>query len=235
MGGATTRSSSTRTAPAIPTSQSSYVFQNSYVYDAFGRVVTRTYPDTEVFDFVYDGLRLTAIEAVSGLPGNELFDILMSASYDPLGRTVQLDVGETLGGSPAAVLARTYDPQTARLVGMTATGRNASPANLDLTVSFDGLGRLESQSGSYGATALGTRSFTYDGLGRLQTATGPWEQPEGNPNPVSWTYAYDPLGNLREQTSDNPDPATDYVRSLDETTWVEPGTRPDVQVDGGAG
>jgi hypothetical protein len=44
-----------------------------------------------------------------------------------------------------------------------------SSAPLDLSVSFDGLGRLSSQTGTLGSEPV-SRSYTYDGLSRVKSA-----------------------------------------------------------------
>jgi RHS repeat-associated protein len=70
---------------------------------------------------------------------------------------------------------------------------------MDQTSSFDGLGRLTQQGGTFEGEPI-ARSYGYDGLGRLVSATGPWEQPQTSGS-VDWTFAYDPLGNLRTLAS----------------------------------
>ncbi len=69
---------------------------------------------------------------------------------------------------------------------------------LDLDVDFDGLGRLVDMQGSTGPETL-DRQFTYDGLGRLETASGPWRTELGDLTKHTWTYSYDPLGNLAKR------------------------------------
>ncbi len=78
-----------------------------------------------------------------------------------------------------------------------------SSAPLDLIVDFDGLGRLRAQSGTVGEEPV-ERSYTYDGLSRLVSAVGPWEKARGATENVTWSWAYDALGNLRSQTSSRP-------------------------------
>lgn len=75
-----------------------------------------------------------------------------------------------------------------------------SSAGLDLTVGFDGLGRLTSQTGTLGSESV-NRTYTYDGLSRLMSAVGPWEKGTGATGSVTWSYTYDALGNLRQQAS----------------------------------
>ena len=156
--------------------------------------------------------RHASSEEFRGRIGRTVYESVASGASDASRPPVRLDVGNTLGdGTPAAMLERSYDSTTARLTQIRVTGRTDPPATpaLDLGLVFDGPGRLQSQSDSFSA------SFEYDGLGRLREATGPWEQPQGNANDVTWTYSYDALGNLRAQTSDNPDTGTEYPRTWD--------------------
>jgi len=185
-----------------------YVFTDTFRYDALGRITTRQFPDGEAFTHVYDGTRLSAIQGAE-------FDILMNAEYDALGRTCSLEIGDTDAlptGTPAATVERRYDAVTGRLTELQVAGRGDSSApSLELEVAFDGLSRLIRQPGSQSGSELVERGFSYDGLGRLVSASGPWEQPQGNPDAVTWTYRYDPLGNLRTQTSSS---------QLYERTWA---------------
>lgn len=75
----------------------------------------------------------------------------------------------------------TYDAANARLTRVRGMVGAATP--VDLTVAFDGLGRLSAQTGTLGAESV-NRSFSYDGLSRLKTATGPWEKATGAPGNV---------------------------------------------------
>ncbi len=172
-------------------------FGQVFVYDELDRVKSRLFPDGETFNYTYDGLRLTAISAD---PANPAFKgkVLKSADYDALGRMKTIAVGETTGGATLVTNTYTYDATHARLTRVQGVVPSSTP--LDLTVAFDGLGRLTSQTGTLGAEAV-SRSYTYDGLSRLKTAVGPWEKATGATGAVTWTYSYDALGNLRGQTS----------------------------------
>ena len=104
-----------------------------------------------------------------------------------------------------------YDATHARLTRVQGAVPGSTP--LDLFVTFDGLGRLVSQSGTLGPESV-SRSYSYDGLSRLQTAVGPWEKPSGESGNVTWSYSYDALGNLRGQTSSRSDQRTwSYVHA----------------------
>ena len=130
--------------------------------------------------------------------------------------------GRCLGADQAAVAAAVASGTGALQKCLAARPWNLpSSAPLDLFVGFDGLGRLTSQTGYLGAVPV-SRSYAYDGLSRLTTAVGPWEKATGATTSVTWTYAYDALGNLRQQTS-NRAPAS----LADDRTWsYEHATKP---------
>ncbi len=123
----------------------------------------------------YDSVRLVRIDSglSSVVPRS-------SASYDALGRPTQLEVGERMVGvsqtSPAASIDYEFQSPGARLSKILSKRypNGSGTTVMDMTTSFDGLGRLTDQSGSFEGQTL-ARSFGYDGLGRLQTAAGPWE------------------------------------------------------------
>lgn len=127
------------------------------------------------------------------VPSPELCDVDGDASCDPTDFFVIM----------AALSSGSADLQHCPA---TQPANTPSSEPLDLIVSFDGLGRLTSQSGSLGGESV-SRSYSYDGLSRLRTAVGPWEQGRGESEAVTWTYAYDALGNLRSQTSSRPSSA----------------------------
>jgi hypothetical protein len=173
--------------------------------DALDRLAYRDFPEGSTLQWIYDGARLVRIE--SGL-SNVI--PLSSASYDALGRPTQLEIGERLISgsqtSPAASIDYEFSATTARLSRILSKRHPDAGAStvMDMTTTFDGLGRLTDQGGTFEGQTL-NRSFGYDGLGRMQTATGPWEPGGGS---STWTHAYDPLGNLRSLSS-----STSYTRS----------------------
>ena len=173
-------------------------FRNEFSWDPVGRLATRVFPDGETYSYRYDGLRHVGIDGP--------VRVLLGAEYDALGRPTELEVGalDPLVASPVATLSYSYDPDTGRLQAMRGVATDvAGPPALAVDLEFDGLGLLVAQDGAYGASPLGRRSFEYDGLGRLARAEGPWEKFRGNGGSVSWDFEYDPLGNLRRQTSSN--------------------------------
>jgi RHS repeat-associated protein len=89
---------------------------------------------------------------------------------------------------------------SSKLSELGARDLSGSDTVMDLELEFDGLGRLVQQTGLLPDAAIG-RAFSYDGLGRLKTALGKWEKARELSNPVAWTFRYDPLGNLRSQSS----------------------------------
>ncbi|MCP4002884.1 MAG: hypothetical protein GY725_01685 [bacterium] len=97
------------------------VFENSLSYDDLGRVIARTFPDDEVFHFVFDGLRLAEIYGDSS---NSAYSraVLRNAEYDPAGRIRNFEVGEVAStGAPSAAFSYTTDPLSRRLSGIQVT------------------------------------------------------------------------------------------------------------------
>jgi hypothetical protein len=68
-------------------------------------VTRRSFPDDDVFDYRYDGIRLVSIVAATA---NSAFKgaVLKSADYDALGRMKRLEVGQ--GAGSAALLTNSY-------------------------------------------------------------------------------------------------------------------------------
>jgi RHS repeat-associated protein len=204
------------------------VFENRYEqYDELGRPHLRTFPDGLDFRYDYDGLRLTGIYSQPGeYDGFYQGWVFQQPTYDALGRLTALGIGDVSGASnteaPVGLLEWEYDPTSGRLSSMKGSKYGGtSPIQLwDLAYQVDGLGRLLSRSGLYMGESL-VESFAYDKLGRLVTAYGPWEQPQGNPDPVTWTFQYDPLGNLYRQLSSNGG-ATSYTRWWKQTDYENP-------------
>ncbi len=156
-------------------------FGQVFVYDELDRVKERLFPDGETFDYSYDGLRLTTILADAANPAFK-GTVLKAADYDALGRMKTIEVGAAAGGATLVTNTYSYDATNARLTRVQGVVPSSTP--LDLTVAFDGLGRLTSQTGTLGAEAV-SRSYTYDGLSRLKTAVGPWEKPTGATSAVT--------------------------------------------------
>jgi RHS repeat-associated protein len=183
---------------------SALTFNNSYTYDPLDRVKTHVFPDASSFSWTYDATRLTRIAhatATNKVP-------LSGASYDALGRPTQLKIGGRLISSteyPAATVDYEFGATTARLSRVLSKRYPSGTATtvMDMTTTFDGLGRLTTQGGTFEGQTI-NRSYAYDGLGRMTTATGPWQSSSNS----TWTHTYDPLGNLRSLSS-----TTGYTRS----------------------
>jgi RHS repeat-associated protein len=165
--------------------------EQRFDYDELGRLRSRTFPDGETYRYGYEGLALARIERA----GDPLV-VLAGVEYDALGRPLRIRLGSD--GPDAVELERSYAAATGRLARLRARTSGGEEAfRTDLVL--DGLGRLLEQDGFDAAHPL--RSFGYDGLGRLVRATGRYELPQGEPGSVTWSYAYDALGNLRAQRS----------------------------------
>lgn len=149
----------------------------TYVYDALGRKITETYPDSSVLTTAYCG-GSTLVTDPTGK--------WRRSRTDGLGRLVEVDEPN----SPGASVNSNGCPGTGEPIWVT-------------NYAYDGLGNLISvlQNGSH------ARSFTYDSLSRLLCASNPENSfaacPTGATNtytPGTTGYTYDTNGNLRTKT-----------------------------------
>ncbi len=152
----------------------SYVMSQSY--DALGRVVSQTFPDSETVTYAYN-------EAgwLSAVPG-----YVTSLSYNARGQRTQM---QSANGVTATW---TYDPTTFRL--SQAQAANGATALQNLTYAYDAGGLITSITDSLWT---GSRTFGYDPLGRLLSASGPFGPLIGGlPGQTAQTYSYDATGNI---------------------------------------
>jgi hypothetical protein len=146
-------------------------------------------------DGIDDGCQCGDVDASGRVTTDDAFAILMQG-FDPapLAKPELCDVnGDTRCDANdfyEVLVASWSGSGDLQHCAATLAGNTPSSAPLDLTVSFDGLGRLTSQMGQLGTEPV-SRSYTYDGLSRLKTAMGPWEKGRGNSDPVTWSYMYD--------------------------------------------
>jgi RHS repeat-associated protein len=176
----------------------------SYSYDAAGRILTATAPDTGVTTYTYD-------DAGSVKTRRDDNQHTTTYVYDDAGRLASETGPDPDGGGPqsAPVTSYTYDPNGNRLTmtdpngnatgtagdGVTTYGYDRanrltsidySDQTSDVSFTYDGVGnRLTMADGS------GTETRSYDGLDRLLTVT------RGS---NAFSYLYDGAGNVTRRT-----------------------------------
>ncbi|MBI3108218.1 MAG: RHS repeat protein [Candidatus Rokubacteria bacterium] len=152
----------------------SYVMSQSY--DALGRVVTQTFPDSETVTYAYN-------EAgwLSAVPG-----YVTSLTYNARGQRTQMQAAN------GVIATWTYDPTTFRL--SQAQAANGATALQNLSYAYDAGGLI---TGITDSLWTGSRTFAYDPLGRLLSASGPFGPLSGGlPAETAQTYSYDATGNI---------------------------------------
>jgi len=174
--------------------------------------------DTSAPDGIGNACQCGDVDASGRVTMDDAFAILTQGfSLTPLARPDLCDVNGDTVCDPndffAVMNALPPGSGDLQLCPASLPGNVPSSAGLDLTVEIDGLGRLTEQSGWLSGEPV-DREYTYDGLSRLLAARGPWEKSRGWSDPVTWTYSYDALGNLRSQVSTESPPW-----SSDHRTW----------------
>jgi RHS repeat-associated protein len=160
-------------------------------YDAFGRILTQTYPSTsnctgEILTYSYNAMG--TLEAVAtSLGGNYINSIAYTAS----GQVNETVLGNTI------VSQSCYNANTLRITavraypGVVQSCVTTDPANSRLNLKYtqyDSAGNIKQV---VDATRSETLNFTYDDLDRLLSVTT-----TGGSSPYSQSYGYNPIGNL---------------------------------------
>jgi RHS repeat-associated protein len=150
-----------------------------YVYDAADRVVTLTYPNSEVVSTTFN-LRGLPTQIRSQTYG---VNYLASASYNALGQPLQQSWGNT------RVTSYTYDPRTFRMQQIQVSGNL-----LDLRYGYDRVGNVAAITDTFNANQVQT--FGYDARDRLTWAR---TNTVGN-GQYTEAYGYDRMGNIITRT-----------------------------------
>jgi RHS repeat-associated protein len=175
----------------------------NYTYDALGRVLTATLPDSSVSQTAYHGLSVTETNAnnqTRTVTKNARGDVasvtdaaghMMTYRYDPLGKL--LTTTDALGN----VVSATYDTR----------GRKISSSDPDMgtwSYSYDTLDELVSQTDAKSQTT----TFVYDKLGRKTQRIEP-------DMTSAWTYDSAPMGKGQlASTSITAGPGAGYQRTF---------------------
>jgi RHS repeat-associated protein len=141
-------------------------------YDSVGRPSTTTYPGGEQVTTGYDA---------AGRP-DSLRPYVTSATYDPGGRLIDLQLGD---GSDNRYTY--YGDGTGRGWLTSITDQSSTGASLyQTTITHNPNGTIASESSAAGSASSTTLSYGYDALNRLTSVAG--DTPA--------TFTYDPAGNI---------------------------------------
>lgn len=176
-------------------------FATGFAYDAMDRMTQVLYPDGDRCLYTYNSGAF--LESATGGPGGQV--LLESATYEPTGQRASCNYGN------GTTTSYGYDDR-ARLVSL----RTSSPLGGDLisySYEYDpasnttGITDLRPFDGPNGVPADSPRrnsqQYEYDDLDRLTRARyTPTSADQATLGTIN--YAYDAIGNMLSQTSDNP-------------------------------
>jgi RHS repeat-associated protein len=195
------------------TSENSYGRTLSYQYDLAGNRTRLTYPDSTYIQYTYDLLNRMNQVKLNGATQ------LAQFSYDNLGRTTAISRGNS---TSTTYTYNSTSPNYTLAQDVAGTGQD-----LTLGYNFAPSGQLDTRTVSNNSYAYGTpslsRSYTPDGLNRYASVAGTSYSYDGRGNltsdgsrtfaydldnrlttvsgSTSLTFAYDPLGRLRQTVS----------------------------------
>ncbi len=177
-------------------------------YDAAGRVVKELLPTAagswsslRVDSFVYtnDGL---VYEAITADPSNDGLTVQTISQYDADGNLLSASDPIRVGSNPTNFTTYAWSLDGLNTSIIDPAGPNGQPHTS--AQGYDAAGNVISASDSYGATTQ--TAYSPNNLKILVTAPGGGVQPGGqttNNSPISTSYIYDAVGNLRTGVSAN--------------------------------
>jgi RHS repeat-associated protein len=150
-------------------------YQLLFTYDAFGRVLSQTYPTGEVLNYSYNAMG--ALESVSGAN-----PYLTNADYNANGQITSMALGN------GVTTLNDYYPLSLRLKSSVSSVIPASPV-LNLQYNYDNGGNIKQITDG---TRNEITTYQYDHLDRLTTATAT------NNSGIAYarTWGYDLVGNI---------------------------------------
>lgn len=149
------------------------------VYDALGRVTSKTFPDGETVTYTFNDAGW-----LSAIPG-----YLSGITYNARGQQTQLQFAN------AVTSTRSYSSSRFWLETIATSAPSASHQNLTFT--HDPAGNITQITDPLWT---GSRTFSYDALNRLISASGPFGTSSGGvPTQTSETYLYDAIGNILQK------------------------------------
>ena len=198
-----------------------YTNQITFTYDSFGRMLTLTYPDTEVVTWGYDhGGRVVSANGHKTTPNpqhpyeNPNTAYLNFIGYDQFEQKVRM----IQGNGVQTIYA--YDPLTRRLSNINSSYRNPTMVQQNqpaepmqaIVYGYDLVGNITSAnnnvpfSDQLNSSALPgpvIQTFAYDNLYQLRTATGRYQERSDWHYEYTLAMSYDTIGNITSKNQQN--------------------------------
>ncbi|WP_051367030.1 SpvB/TcaC N-terminal domain-containing protein [Hamadaea tsunoensis] len=176
-------------------------FTTQYRYDTWNRVLTLTYPDSEVLTYHYDSGGY--VDTATGLKGGHTYAYLTRLDYDKFGDRVLLDTGN------GTRTRTTFDPQTRRLDTLKANIAQGYVFE-NFRYTYDNVGNiLQIKNDTVAPTdsdvgqkvgGPSTETFRYDDLYRLVHAEGSYTPRGTKTDKYQLDETYDSISNLTGKT-----------------------------------
>lgn len=183
-------------------------------YDAIGRAVTETYPDSSTSTTTYAGLTTTVTNEL-GQTRTKVRNSQGQVISVTEGKTGVLTASTTFEYDPFGNLTKTTDAAgNVSTLSYDLRGRKIAMSDPDMgtwTYVYDVLGQLKSQTDAKGQVT----TMTYDVLGRMVSRTEPDVDYPGSNQVSTWTYdtASYGIGKLAEAKIVNGNTSTSYQRT----------------------
>jgi len=182
-----------------------------YDYDPLGRVITMTYPDSEVVTYSYDAGGM--VSEVQGKRNGVTTTYASGITYNELGQRLLVSFGNGVSTS------NFYYPDTKRLENVDSSSTQLSPPLVfqKMTYTYDLVGNVTALANDIDiptpvppntviAPGPDFQSFTYDDLYQLAGSTGSYQGCAcgcGNSRGYTLTMQYDQLGNIVQKTQND--------------------------------
>ncbi|TDP98132.1 SpvB/TcaC N-terminal domain-containing protein [Labedaea rhizosphaerae] len=228
----------TRTVPDSLLNGPARTYTTSYRYDSFNRVLTLTYPDSEVLTYNYDSGG--QVNRATGHKGEFDYTYLARQDYDKFNQKLLTDTGTGVRTS------YTYDAADRQLTNLKAQLPDGYRFQ-DINYTYDNVGnilQLHNNVALPSGKPVGgpsTQTYTYDDLYQLTSAHGEYTYADNKLDRYTLTQSYDSIHNIvdKDQTHEivvNPDtPAlssqaidtSGSTGSLSDGAVTQPATGPD--------
>jgi RHS repeat-associated protein len=163
-------------------------FTTSYTYDANGNILSITYPDGRLVEYIYSSTDVDRVAEIRTTVAGVTTTVVSNVQYEPFGDIKLM----TYGNNTNLSISRDLRYQ---ITGITLTGTSGDIINR--TYTLDNAGNITAITDNLDASR--SQTFGYDNFYRLTSATGPY----GN-----IAYSYDLVGNRLQQIK--PEKTIDY-------------------------